>query len=98
MSKLDRIWSASDARHQLAEVMQRALAGEPQTIRHRSGGEVVVISKNDYDRIKPTLKDFLLRSAGAAGDDDDAAFQEALQRVRATGAAGFTPKWADEPE
>jgi prevent-host-death family protein len=92
MAKTEPVWQASEARNHLPQVMQRALAGAPQIIRHRSGGEVVVIAKAEYDRMKPTLKEFLLGSAGAAGADDDAPLQESLRRLRATGAAGFVPR------
>ena len=46
----------------------------------------------EYDRLKPTLKEFLLRSAGAAGIDDDAPLRESFRRLRATGAAGVDPR------
>lgn len=91
-----KVWQATEARAQLPTVMEAALAGKPQVIRKRSGEEVVVLSRADYDRMKPTLKENLLRSAGAAGEDDDEAFEAALRQVRATGAVGMTPRWADE--
>jgi prevent-host-death family protein len=94
----ERIWQATEARAQLPAVMEAALAGKPQIIRKRSGEEVVVLAREDYDRMKPTLKEYLLRSAGAAGDDDDEAFEAALRQVRATGAMGMTPRWADKRE
>jgi prevent-host-death family protein len=78
--------------------MEAALGGKPQVIRKRTGEEVVVVSRADYERMKPTLKEYLLRSAGAAGEDDDESFEAALRQVRATGAAGFAPRWADKAE
>jgi prevent-host-death family protein len=94
----ETVWQATEARAQLPAVMEAALSGKPQVIRKRTGEEVVVLSRADYDRLKPTLKDYLLRSAGAAGDDDDESFEAALRQVRATGAMGFSPRWADKRE
>jgi prevent-host-death family protein len=88
----EKVWQATEARAQLPAVMEAALAGRPQVIRKRSGEEVVVLSRTDYERIRPTLKDFLLNSAGAAGEDDDAALESALRQVRATGAVGLAPR------
>jgi prevent-host-death family protein len=92
------VWQAADARANLPRVMEAALAGKPQVIRRRSGEEVVVVARADYDRMKPALKDYLLQSAGAAGEDDDASFEEALREVRATGSLGLSPRWASKAE
>lgn len=92
------VWQATEARTQLSAVMEAALSGKPQVIRKRTGEEVVVLSRADYDRIKPTLKDYLLRSAGAAGEDDDESLEGALRRARATGTMGFNPRRADTKE
>lgn len=88
----ERISGASEARANLPELVSGALEGAPQVIRKRTGEEVVVVSRADYERMKPTLKDYLLRSAGAAGSDDDDALQEALRRVRSSGAEGMAPR------
>lgn len=88
---MDRVWQASEARAKLPEVMAGALSGAPQVIRKRSGEEVVMVSRADYERMKPTLKRYLLGSSGAATDDDKD-LQEALRRVRATGPAGLVPR------
>ena len=88
------VWQATEARSQLSAVMEAALSGKPQVIRKRSGEEVVVLSRTDYDRMKPTLKDYLLRSAGAAGEDDDELLEGALRQVRATGGMGLAPRSA----
>jgi prevent-host-death family protein len=86
----ERVWQASEARANLPKVMSGALSGLPQVIRKRTGEEVVMVSRADYEQMKPTLKEYLLRSAGAAGDDE--ALDAALRRVLATGAAGFFPR------
>jgi prevent-host-death family protein len=67
----DQPWQASEARNNFPEVMKRALAGSPQTIRHRSGKEVVLISRTDYDALRPTLKDYLLHGGPCSDDDDE---------------------------
>jgi hypothetical protein len=43
--------------------------------------------------MKPPLKNYLLRSAGTAGQDDDAGLAKALAKVRATGSLGLAPRW-----
>ena len=94
----ENVWQATEARAQLPAVMEAALSGKPQVIRKRTGEEVVVLSRADYERMKPTLKDYLLRSAGAAGDDDDESLDDALRLVRSTGSMGFSPRQADKKE
>jgi hypothetical protein len=42
--------------------------------------------------MKPSLRDYLLRSAGTAGQDDDAGLAKALTKVRATGSLGLAPR------
>jgi 8-oxo-dGTP pyrophosphatase MutT (NUDIX family) len=79
-------------RARLPAVMAPALAGHPQIIRKRNGEEVIVLSRPDYERLRPSLKIFLLMSAGAAGDDDDAELEAAIREVRATGTMGLTPR------
>lgn len=92
----ETIWQATEARTRLPAVMDAALSGKPQVIRKRTGEEVVVLSRADYDRMKPTLKDYLLRSAGAAGEDDDESLEAALRQVRATGGVGLAPRSAEK--
>ena len=54
--------------------------------------EVCAKAHADDERMKPTLKEYLLSSAGAAGDDDDESFEAALRQARATGSMGFSPR------
>ncbi len=82
MSKFARVWQASEARNNFPEVMNSALAGKPQTIRRRSGEEVVVLSKPNYDALKPTLKSFLT-GGGSCDDGDD--LEEAIAKNQAEG-------------
>jgi prevent-host-death family protein len=87
----ERAWQASEARANLPAVMEGALAGVPQIIRKRTGEEVVVLSRHDYERVKPTLKDFLLRSAGSGRQENDP-LDEVLREGRTTGTMGFAPR------
>jgi len=91
----ETVWQATEARARLPAVMEAALSGKPQVIRKRTGEEVVVLSRMDYERMKPTLKEYLLHSAGAAGDDDDESLEAALRQVRASGAMGFVARQAN---
>jgi prevent-host-death family protein len=94
----ENVWQATEARARLPAVMEAALSGKPQVIRKRTGEEVVVLSRTDYERMKPTLKEYLLHSAGVAGDDDDESFEAALRQVRATGAMGFAARRTNRRE
>jgi prevent-host-death family protein len=74
MSRQDEIvWQASEARAKLPAIVEGALSGVPQVIRHRSGSQVVVISRAAYDAMRPTMKDYLLRGGPGLEDDDPVA-------------------------
>jgi prevent-host-death family protein len=83
MPLTDRPWQASEARNNLPEVIKRALSGSPQLIRHRSGEEVVMISRADYEAMRPTLKEYLLRGGPCADDDDE--LERIIARNRSDG-------------
>jgi len=76
-------WQAAEARHRFSEVVDAAVAGAPQVIRRRDGREVVVVSREYFERTKPSLKTALL-THGYAGEAEDA-FDRALREVRAEG-------------
>jgi prevent-host-death family protein len=73
-------WRASEARHRFSQVVDAAIEGKPQYIRRRDGREVVLLSRELYERIQPNLKNYLM-TAGYAGDEDDA-FDRAMRTVR----------------
>jgi len=73
-------WQAAQARAHFAELVDAAAEGKPQFIRRRDGHEVVLVSRDYFDRTKMNLKDYLL-SAGYAGDEPDV-FDDAMQTVR----------------
>jgi hypothetical protein len=56
----EEFWQASEARSNFASVMEGALSGVPQVIRHRSGAEVVVVARAVFENERPSLKDYLL--------------------------------------
>lgn len=82
-------WLASTARHQFTDVVDAAIEGRPQFIHRRDGREVVVVSREYYEKTKRTLKDVLLQD-GFAEDDDD--FDSLLQEARVTLSHSFTPR------
>jgi prevent-host-death family protein len=84
----ERLWQISEARSHLPAVLEGALSGVPQVIKKRTGEEVVVIARSDYDRMKPTLKDFLLQSPRS----DDDMLEEGIRQARATGSMGIAPR------
>ncbi len=72
------VWQAAAARHRFSELVEAAVEGRPQFVRRRDGREVVVVSKEYYERTKPSLKTVLLSLRfGHRGDDFDAALQQA---------------------
>ena len=73
-------WQAAQARQHFSEVIDAAAGGKPQFIRRRDGHEVVVVSRDYFDRTKINLKSYLL-AAGYAGDRPDA-FDNAMAEVR----------------
>lgn len=73
-------WQAARARAHFAELVEAAVEGKPQFIRRRDGREVVLVSRNYFDRTKMNLKTYLL-TAGYAGDEPDA-FDEVMQTAR----------------
>ena len=89
-------WQAADARHRFSDVVDAAVTGEPQVVRRRDGREVVVVSKEYFERTKPNLKTFLL-TCGYAGEGEDA-FDRALKEIRAESGAFFRPRPLDLDE
>jgi len=73
-------WQATQARARFAEVVEAAIAGRPQFIRRRDGHEVVLVSRDYFDRTRMNLKTYLL-GAGFAGDERDA-FDTSLRDAR----------------
>jgi hypothetical protein len=73
-------WQAAHARARFAELVEAAIEGRPQFIRRRDGHEVVLVSRDYFDRTKMNLKTYLL-NAGFAGDEPDA-FDAALRDAR----------------
>ncbi len=74
-------WTLEKAKNQLSEVVRRALAHEPQLVTRGRHDAVVVLAKEDYERlVMPTgIVDFLRNSpaaaAVAAGDLPEDAFE-----------------------
>ena len=79
-------WQSSVARGRLSEIIDQAVAGTPQFIQRRDGKEVVVVSREYYDRTKANLKTFLLHEGiSGAGEDE---FDAIMHDIRAdTGGA-----------
>ena len=74
-------WTLEKAKNQLSEVVRRALAPEPQLVTRGRHDAVVVLAKEDYERlVAPSgIVDFLRNSpaaaAVAAGDLPEDAFE-----------------------
>jgi prevent-host-death family protein len=79
------VWQAGAARHRFSELVDAAVDGRPQIIRRRDGREVVVVSKDYYERTKPNLKSVLLSHRfGERGDVFDTALEEARAALGTT--------------
>jgi len=74
-------WTLEKAKNQLSEVVRRALAHEPQLVTRGRHDAVVVLAKEDYERlVAPSgIVDFLRNSpataAVAAGELPEDAFE-----------------------
>lgn len=74
-------WTLEQAKHQIWEVVRRALAHEPQLVTRGRHDAVVVLAKADYERfVTPeSAEEFLRHSAPAkavaAGELPDDAFE-----------------------
>ena len=65
------VWKLADAKNRLTEVVNRTLAEGPQTITRRQD-EVVVISREDYQRLlgeRPSFVEFLMEGSSLEGVD-----------------------------
>lgn len=81
-------WQAAVARHRFSEVVDAAVEGRPQFVRRRDGKEVVIVSREYFDRTRPDLKSVLLSCQfGEPGD----AFDQALDEARGLIGAAFMP-------
>ena len=62
------MWSLQDAKARFSELFRMAWASQPQRVRRRSGGEVVVISLEQFESLvnsaksRESLSSFLARS------------------------------------
>lgn len=88
----ERTWQATEARVHFPELIEGAMAGVPQIVKRRDGAEVVLVSRAYFDATRPSLRDFLLASAGAGTDKEGDRLAAAIRSVRATGAMGFAPR------
>jgi prevent-host-death family protein len=86
-------WQAAAARHRFGDVVDAAVAGRPQFIRRRDGQEVVVVSRDHFEKTKANLQTFLL-TAGYA-DDADGVFDRAVRDARALVGGTLKPRHDD---
>ena len=84
----EALWQAAQARHQFSDLLARAAAGEPQVVRRRDGTEVVVLSRDAYERVRPRLGEYLLTHGYADLDDPGERLVEQALRV----AQGHAPR------
>ncbi|MGA3399485.1 MAG: type II toxin-antitoxin system Phd/YefM family antitoxin [Acetobacteraceae bacterium] len=83
------VWQAATARHRFSEVVDAAVEGRPQFVRRRDGREVVVVSREYFEKTKPSLKAILQAVRfGRRGDE----FDSALNEARGSLAESLTPR------
>lgn len=81
-------WTLEKAKNQLSEVVRRALAHEPQLVTRGRHDAVIVLAKDDYERLiaPESIIDFLRNSpaaaAVAAGDLPEDAFERSRDLPR----------------
>jgi prevent-host-death family protein len=77
-------WTLEKAKNQLSEVVRRALAHEPQLVTRGRHDAVVVVAKEDYERlVAPSgIVDFLLNSPAAAAVAAGELPEDAFERRR----------------
>ena len=81
-------WTLEKAKNQLSEVVRRALAHEPQLVTRGRHDAVIVLAKEDYERLiaPESIVDFLRNSpaaaAVAAGDLPEDAFERSRDLAR----------------
>ena len=86
-------WRAADARERFTDLVDAAVDGQPQFVRRRDGREVVVVSREHYEKLRVTLKDYLLAEGFAEGAEDG--FDRAMREIRDEGSPFVTPGMAD---
>jgi prevent-host-death family protein len=88
-------WQAATARHRFTDLVDAAVEGEPQFVKRRDGREVVVVSREYFEKTRPTLKSYLL-TEGVAGDED--AFDRVMREIRTEGSPFIAPRPVDLSE
>jgi len=83
-------WQASQARSRLGDIIDRAVSGYPQFIERRDGKEVVVVSREHFDRMTPDFKDYLLKSGYEGSGEED--FDRIMEGIRGETAGLFAPR------
>ncbi len=86
-------WQASSARHKFSDIIDAAVAGQPQFAQRSGGKEVVVVSRDYFDSTKANLKTFLLNEGYSGPGEDE--FDAILADVRAD-APDFLRRWETE--
>lgn len=80
---MSTVWRAAEARHRFSEIVDAAVQGEAQFVKRRDGKEVVVVSREYFEKTRPTLKSYLLDEGFAESGED--AFDKAMQQIRREG-------------
>jgi prevent-host-death family protein len=75
-----RTWQAAEAQHKFGDVVDAAVAGEPQVIERRDGQTVVLVSAAYFEATRTDIKTFL-PNHGYAGEGE-AEFDGLMQEVR----------------
>jgi prevent-host-death family protein len=78
------IWTLEKAKQHLSEIVRRALTHEPQLVTRGRHDAVVVLAKEDYERLVALsgMVDFLQRSPAAAAIADGDLPEDAFERRR----------------
>ncbi|MFV3129838.1 type II toxin-antitoxin system prevent-host-death family antitoxin [Niveispirillum sp. KHB5.9] len=87
---MDRSWQIEEAQAQLADLVRRAQAGEPQVVGGQDGQEVVIVARSAYESGRRALaRNPLLAGGPRAADDHD--LEDAIAELREAGVGLMGP-------
>jgi prevent-host-death family protein len=76
---MSKVWSATDARANFADLLNEAAAGQIQQIERRDGAEFVLVSKRLFMASRPSLAEYLANLDTGIDEKQSAEWLEAMQ-------------------
>lgn len=76
---MSKVWSATDARANFADLLNEAAAGQIQQIERRDGAKFVLVSEGLFVASRPSLADYLASLDTGLDEKQSAEWLEAMQ-------------------